>query len=247
MALVRRRARSRCRCAGSGAAGWRRSQPCRQRGAAAAGAAAFASTSSIFWMMIGLIGASDLNGPTLAGRHRADAVDDIHALDDLAEDRVTPARRHRIQVRIVGDVNVELRSCPNAARSLRARPTVPRLFCSPLPDSLTTGSWLGFSSRLARRMAAALDDKIADHAMDERIGVVAFAHVAQEVRDREGRAFRRQFDDELAHAGRDAHARRGACGERRSAAEREQGAVLSGAKGCISCANSIARRAAIRD
>src|SRR6202043_3760686 len=43
------------------------------------------------------------------GRYRADAIDDIHALDDVPEDGVTPAGRDRVEVRIVGDVDVELR------------------------------------------------------------------------------------------------------------------------------------------
>ena len=57
-------------------------------------------------------------------------------------------------------------------------------------------------------VAAALDHEIADHAMEQRAVVEALVHVAQEVLDRERRALRIQLDDEVAHAGGDAHERR---------------------------------------
>ena len=60
-------------------------------------------------MTTGFSGASDLNGPIAPGRGLADAIDDVHALDHLAEHGVAPAGGHRVEVRVVGDVHVELR------------------------------------------------------------------------------------------------------------------------------------------
>jgi hypothetical protein len=68
---------------------------------------------------------------------------------------------------------------------------------------------------------AALDDEIADHAVKERVGVVALAYIAQEVRDRERRALRIELDDELTHAGRHAYPRR-IRGERGSEVQSEK-------------------------
>src|SRR5262245_5691699 len=46
--------------------------------------------------------------PATGGRAVADVVDDFHSLDDLAEHGVTPASRPRVQVHVVGEVDVEL-------------------------------------------------------------------------------------------------------------------------------------------
>jgi hypothetical protein len=69
-----------------------------------------------------------------------------------------------------------------------------RLFCRPLPC---------FQLQVGGRVAATLDHEIGDHPVDQRAGVVAFAHVTQEVRDRERRAIRQQLDDEFTHVRRD--------------------------------------------
>jgi hypothetical protein len=90
-------------------------------------------------------------------------------------------------------------------------------------------------------MPAALDDEIADHAVKERVGVLALAHIAQEVRDRERRALRIELDDELTHAGRDAHPRR-IRGERGGEVQSEQVPPQASARGGISFSNSTASR-----
>ena len=92
------------------------------------GGAPPATMISIFSMMTGFSGASDLNGPDRAGGRLADAVDHVHALHDAAEHRVAPAGGHRIEVGVVDQVHVELRSCPSAAR--RRAPGPPCRACS---------------------------------------------------------------------------------------------------------------------
>ena len=64
--------------------------------------------SSIFWMTTACSGASCLNGPIGAGGRDADAIDDFHAFDDLAEHGVTPARGQGIEIGVVGHVQIEL-------------------------------------------------------------------------------------------------------------------------------------------
>ncbi len=87
-------------------------------------------------MTIGFSGASDLNGPHRAGGDHAHAIDHFHAFDDAAEDRVAPARGQRVELGVVREVHVELR-VRAVRRAEQAMPTVPRLFCRPLPDSFT--------------------------------------------------------------------------------------------------------------
>ena len=58
--------------------------------------------------VIGSTGTLRSNGPPRAGWSMPDVVDDFHALDDLAEHRVAPTRRPRVQIDVVGEVDVEL-------------------------------------------------------------------------------------------------------------------------------------------
>src|ERR1700722_12445733 len=50
-----------------------------------------------------------LEGSPGSGRYGRDFVDHVHSLDDLAENRVTPSGRARIERRIVGEIHVERR------------------------------------------------------------------------------------------------------------------------------------------
>ena len=54
--------------------------------------------------------------------------------------------------------------------------------------------------------AAALDHEVRDHAMEQRVRVVAGLHVAQEIFHRQRRAIALQLDDECTQVGGDAHA-----------------------------------------
>ena len=63
---------------------------------------------------------------------------------------------------------------------VRARPTVPRRFESPLPDSLGTPARVGFST-ISGVVAAALRDEVGDHAMEDRAVVVTGSHVFEEI------------------------------------------------------------------
>ena len=54
-----------------------------------------------------------------AGWSMPDVVDYFHALDDLAEHRVAPTRRPRVQIDVVGEVDVELTR--SGMRLVRAR------------------------------------------------------------------------------------------------------------------------------
>ena len=183
-------------CCGVGDRGHRRRTGGRSRGA----------MISIFSMTTGFSGASDLNGPTAPVGVSPMRSIDVHALHDVAEHRVAPAGRHRVEVGVVDQVDVELRIA-GVRRSPRASPTVPRLFCRPLPDSLKTLSCVGFRCQAGGVVAAALDDEVRDHAVEQGVGVEALAHVAQEVRRGERRAVRAHLDDELAHVGGDPHLR----------------------------------------
>ena len=89
-------------------------------------------------------------------------------------------------------------------------PTVPRLFCNPLPDSFTSGSWVGFSSQLALALQSAAEKPPPwitnpHDAMEEGVRVEALVDVTQEVGDGQRRAVGLQLDDELAHVSGDAH------------------------------------------
>ena len=66
-------------------------------------------TSSILMMITGFSGASRSNGPRLARGDLTDIVDDVHPFHDAAEYRVAPAARLRIEHRVVGHVDIELR------------------------------------------------------------------------------------------------------------------------------------------
>src|SRR5450759_530413 len=81
---------------------------------------------------------------------------------------------------------------------------------------------IGLQLHVARRMAAALTDKIEDHTANERVGAVASTDIAQEVCDRQRRALRSKLWHERALAGRYTHARRGGRGEYRSDDREEQ-------------------------
>ena len=66
------------------------------------------STSSMRSMTIGLDGHVAVERAAAGRRAMADVVDDFHAFDDLAEHGVTPARGPRVQIDVVGEVDVEL-------------------------------------------------------------------------------------------------------------------------------------------
>ncbi len=100
-----------------------------------------------------------LEGPSRAGRHVADPVDHFHALHDLAEHRVAPARldwdrapRCRRDSRRTGH---RRRADPRCAPCPRCRAGCVK----PLPDSLTTLAGAGFGFVVGVE-AAALDHEI---------------------------------------------------------------------------------------
>src|ERR1700733_5305383 len=193
---VRRRRCSRCR-RGWGGGSRRARHGCR-------GAAAY------FFNLLdddGLQRRVGFEGTHAAGRHRTDAIDDIHPLHHVPEDGVTPAGRYRIQVGIVRDIDVEL-GIARVRAVAAGKSHGAALVLQTVAGFVDNGIVAGLQLHVARGMSAALDDKIAHDAMNERVGVVALAHVAQKVRDRERRALRCQLDDELTHVGGYPHPRR---------------------------------------
>src|ERR1700722_9677540 len=101
-----------------------------------------------------LQGCIGLERPYGAGRHRADAIDHVHALDDATEDGITPAGRHRIKVRIIGDVDVELRVA--RVRGVTARkPDRAALILQAVAGLVEDGIVRRLQVHVARSMAAA--------------------------------------------------------------------------------------------
>src|SRR5690606_42062881 len=113
----------------------------------------------------------------------ADLVDDLHAFDDGAEDRVAPARRPRIEIEVVVQVDVEL--ARRRVRIVRAG--------HPDRSAEVAQAVAGFVHDAARRrlldeifrIPAALRDEIVHDAVEDRALVMALFHVAQEIRSEE--------------------------------------------------------------
>ena len=136
-----------------------------------------------------------------AGGYVADLVDDFHALDDGPEYGVAPARRARVQIQVVDQIDVELgiarvgigRSC-EANRPAQVAQAVTRL---------VGNHSLGRLELKVAGVAARLGHKTLDDPVEYSAFVVAFTHIGQEVLDRERRPVHVQFDHEAAGVGHD--------------------------------------------
>src|SRR5688572_27582111 len=143
-----------------------------------------------------LDGNAAIERPATRRRAVADVVDDLHSLGDLAEHGVTPARRPRIQVDVVGEVDVELarpRVRIVAAREADAAAQVAQAIAGFVDDVFGDGLRLHVG-----RIAAGLRDEPGHDAMEDDARVKAFLDVLQERFDRARRAVPVELDDEVA-------------------------------------------------
>ena len=140
--------------------------------------------------------------PAVGGRHALDLVDDVLPAGDLAEHAVAPALRARplvVEKVVVGDVDEELRGRRMRVGRARHRDRV----------ALVLEAVAGFvGDRRARRLllhpgrhAAALDHEAVDHAVEDRVVVVAVAHVLQEIGDGRGRVLGVELERDVAVVG----------------------------------------------
>ena len=122
----------RCRLPGAGQVPRRRPAPAHRPAARSSGSPPACS------------GASCLNGPMAPVGETLMRSTTSMPSTTLAEHGVAPARRQRIEIGVVGDVDEELAS-PVCGPEARASPTVPRRFLRPLPASFGMGFSVGLA------------------------------------------------------------------------------------------------------
>src|SRR5688572_6670742 len=143
--------------------------------------------------------------PAAARRPVADVVDDFHSFDDFAEHGVAPARRPRVQVDVVGEIDVELAragmrivGAREADRAAQIAQAVARFVDDVLRDGLRLQVWC---------IAAGLGDEPCDDAMEDDAGVEAFFDVLLDRVDGARSAVAVELDDEVTRGRDDADAR----------------------------------------
>ncbi len=140
------------------------------------------------------------------GLHDRDPVDHVHALADAAKHGVTGlVLRYVVEPGIVRQVDKELRGgrvrVRPACHGKRAADILQEIVRF-VPDRLAClfGLHVGVE-------AAALDDEILHHAMEDGVVVKARVDICKEIGDRERRLVRVELDGETAHAGFEDHFR----------------------------------------
>ncbi len=139
----------------------------------------------------------------LAARlHALDGVHDLGALHDLAEHGVAPALGGRsgvVQEAVVGHVDEELRG--GRVRIAGAGHGHGVVVVLQAVLRLVLDGRIGALLVHAGLEAAALDHEAGDHAVEDRVVVVALLHVGEEVFRRLGRLLGVEFEDDHAVAG----------------------------------------------
>src|SRR5690606_13556481 len=181
-----------------------------------------------------------------AGRDVPDLVHDLHALDDLAEYRVAPASRTRVQVEVVVQVDIELtrrgvrlvRACHADRAAQVAQPVA----------GLVRHGLLGGLRLEIRREAAALREKALYHAVEDRAGVEALVDVLEKELHRQRGALRLELDDEAPAVRVDPHGGLVRCVERergRDQRREEDRATYDGAHGVATAPFRVVGRSMI--
>ena len=128
-----------------------------------------------------------------AGLHLLDRVDDLAAVDDLAEHRVAPALRRlglEVEEAVVGGVDEELRGRRVRVGGARHRQRVVLVLQAVV--GLVLDRRVGRLLLHAGLEAAALDHEALDDAVEDRAVVVALVDVVEEVGDRHRAPSRRR-------------------------------------------------------
>ena len=136
--------------------------------------------------------------------HLGNGIDDFHALDHLAENRIpNPPRRRitEIQKRVILVINKELAG--RAVRHIGAGHGHGAAKVFQAIGRFVLNRCLGGLFRQVRRHTAALDHKAFNDAMKNRIGIKAVLDIPHKVFNRRRRLFRIQFQDDLALGGQD--------------------------------------------
>jgi hypothetical protein len=135
----------------------------------------------------------------------ADVVDYLHAFDDLAENGVAPASRPRIQVDVVGQVDVELTR--SRMRLVGARKTDRAAQVAQAVARFVDDAGRRRLLLKIRRVAAGLRHEACDDAVEDRAVIETRGDIAEKRFDRERRAAAIELDHEAAGGREDSHAR----------------------------------------
>ena len=117
-----------------------------------------------------------------ARRYIADAVDDLHTLNNLSEDRVAPTRLVGVEGVVVVQIHIELGiaavrilAASHADRAALIGQSIPGLI-----DDFRGGDF----GLIGAIESTALNDEIRDDSMKNSAGIVSLIDIFQEIRDR---------------------------------------------------------------
>ena len=127
-----------------------------------------------------------------AGLYSRDSVDDFHALDYLAEDRIAEAKSLSVEPVIVFHVDKKLRRSAILIVVACHRDRPPGVW--KIAPGLNLHRCVNRLHFEFRAETASLDHEISDHTVKDRVIEKLFVNVAQEILDSSGRLLRKQFD-----------------------------------------------------